>query len=242
MTLTFSKVKSADFAFLGFIAVWLAAFWKPLAALVSFSLTHNYCSHAILIPFICAFLLFFTRPSIRRDPRSWLYGILLAIPAVPVFLWAVARKSDLGPDNFIVATTFSIICVWISGFAVCYGLRAFRTAIFPLCLLFLMIPLPTAAVQAFTRFLQQGSTEITWWLLQAVGQPSVKSGFTIYLPKLTILVAEECSGIRSSLALFVTCLLAGHMMLRSNWRRAVFVLLSFPVALIKNGIRIDDIE
>jgi len=60
----------------------------------------------------------------------------------------------------------------------------------------------------------------------------------IHLPKFTIFVAEECSGIRSSVALFITCLLAAHMMLKSNWRRTVFVLLTFPVALIKNGIRI----
>jgi exosortase len=121
---------------------------------------------------------------------------------------------------------------------VCFGVRAARAAVFPLSLLLLMIPLPTVALNAAVRFLQQGSTEITWWLLQAAGEPSLKEGFMIYMPKLTIFVAEECSGIRSSVALFITCLLAAHMMLRSNWRRTIFVLLTFPVALIKNGIRI----
>lgn len=233
-----AKTKFADLAFLGFLAVSLAVFYKPLIALIAFSWNHEYCSHIILIPLICGWLFYVKRNLIWKARSTWRYGVLFALPAIPVLFLALRRTSTLDQNDFLAATTFSIVCIWISGFAVCYGPRAFRAAIFPLLLLLLMIPLPTIVLQAATRFLQQGSTEITWWLLQALGQPSYKEGFTIYMPKLTILVAEECSGIRSSLALFITCLLAAHMMLRSNWRRTIFVLLAFPVALLKNGIRI----
>lgn len=233
-----TKLKSADSAFLGFLAISLAVFYKPLVALIEFSWAHEYCSHIILIPLICGWLYNVKRNSIRKTYSTWAYGVLFALPAIPVLFWALRGNFMLDRNNFLAATTFSIVCIWISGFAVCYGPRAFRAAIFPLLLLLLMIPLPTIVLQAATRFLQQGSTEITWWLLQALGQPSYKEGFTIYMPTLTILVAEECSGIRSSLALFITCLLAAHMTLRSNWRRMIFVLLAFPVALFKNGIRI----
>jgi exosortase len=227
-----------EIAFLGFLVVSSAAFYKLLIELVTFSLDHEYCSHILLIPFISAFLIYMNRDAIKNSLSWWPAGALLILPAIPVFIWAFARKATLEPNDFLTAITFSIICVWISGFAVCFGMRAVRAAIFPLSLLLLMIPLPTFALDAATRYLQQGSTEITWWLLQAVGEPSLKEGFLIHLPKLTIFVAEECSGIRSSVALFITCLLAAHMMLKSNWRRTIFVLLTFPVALIKNGIRI----
>jgi exosortase len=238
MTLFSEKVKTEDIAFTGAIAASLIAFWKPLFALVSFSLTHEYCSHVILIPGISAVFLYLNRNSIRKVLHTSAYGALFALPAVPVLLWAFGRKSTLDPNDFLAATTFAIVCVWIAIFAVCYGFSAFRAAIFPLFFLFLMIPLPAFVLDSTTHFLQAGSTQLTYWLLQAVGQPALKEGFTIYMPKLTILVAEECSGIRSSLALLITCLLAGQMMLRSNWRRTVFVLLTIPVALIKNGIRI----
>jgi exosortase len=238
MTDLFQNKKSADTAFLVFFAASIAAFWKPLSGLVSFSLDHEYCSHIVLIPAISIWLIYLHWKSIRKTIHTWPLGALLALPAIPILLWAFARKSTLDPGDFLAATTFSIACIWISGFAVCYGSRALWAAVFPLLFLLLMIPLPAFALQAAIHFLQKGSTQITFWLLQLVGQPELKDGFIIYLPKLTILVAEECSGIRSSVALFITCLLVAHLMLRSNWRRTVFVLLSFPVALVKNGIRI----
>jgi|HubBroStandDraft_6_1064221.scaffolds.fasta_scaffold197461_2 exosortase len=238
MTPHSEKTKSADVAILVFLAVSIASFWKYLVALVAFSLTHEYCSHVVLIPFISLWLIYVSRNSIRKTLSTWIYGVLFAVPAIPALLFAFSRKETLDPNDFLACTTFAVICVWISGFSICYGLRAFKAAIFPLLFLFLMIPLPTLILQATTHFLQQGSTDITYWLLQGVGQPSVKDGYLIHMPKLTIRVAEECSGIRSSLALFITCLLAGYMTLKSNWKRTIFVLLTFPVALIKNGIRI----
>jgi exosortase len=238
MTVRPEKIKSADTAFLAFVAVSLAVFGKLLFALVSFAFDHEYCSHIILIPAISIWLAYTSRQSIRAALRTWPTGAVLAVPAIPVLLWAFARRSALNPGDFLAAATFSVVCVWIGGFAVCYGPRALRAAIFPLLFLFLMVPLPGFVLQAAVHSLQKGSTEITYWMLQAVGQPALKDGFIIYLPKLTILVAEECSGIRSTVALFITCLLVAHMMLKSNWRRTVFVLITFPVALIKNGIRI----
>jgi exosortase len=238
MAVRSEKIKYADIAFVAFIAVSSALFGRLLFTLVSFAFDHEYCSHIILIPAISIWLVYTNRKSIRTALRTWLPGALLAVPAIPVLLWAFARRSALDPGDFLAATTFSIVCVWISGFAVCYGPRALRAAVFPLLFLFLTVPLPGFMLQAAVHFLQKGSTEITYWMLQAVGQPALKDGFIIYLPKLTIFVAEECSGIRSTVALFITCLLVAHMMLKSNWRRTVFVLISFPVALIKNGIRI----
>jgi exosortase len=238
MTLDSERIRTANIAFFGFLGASLVAFCKPLISLVTFSWSHEYCSHVVLIPFISAWIMYVNRHSIQRTVSTWIYGAGFALLAVPVLLWAIAKKPALDPNDFLACTTFSLICVWIGGFSVCYGLSAFRAAIFPLMFLLLMIPLPTPILAAATHFLQQGSTDITYWLLQAVGQPSIKDGYLIRMPRLTILVAEECSGIRSSLALFITCLLAGHMTLRSNWRRTAFVLLTFPVALIKNAIRI----
>ena len=51
-------------------------------------------------------------------------------------------------------------------------------------------------------------------------------------------VAEECSGIRSSIALLVTGLLACHLFLRSGWGKIALILSIVPLALLKNGVRI----
>jgi exosortase/archaeosortase family protein len=51
-------------------------------------------------------------------------------------------------------------------------------------------------------------------------------------------VAKECSGIRSSLSLIITALLAGHFFLRTGWSRALLVLAIVPITILKNGFRI----
>jgi exosortase len=66
----------------------------------------------------------------------------------------------------------------------------------------------------------------------------LRDGFLLTVPGVTIEVAKECSGIRSSMALLITCLIAAHLFLRTTWKRALFALLALPLALVKNGIRI----
>jgi len=58
------------------------------------------------------------------------------------------------------------------------------------------------------------------------------------LPMFAIEVADACSGIRSSIALLLTGLLAGHMFLRDSWAKACVVAAILPVTILKNGIRI----
>src|SRR5262249_27229192 len=45
-------------------------------------------------------------------------------------------------------------------------------------------------------------------------------------------------GIRSFLALGITSLVAGHLLLRRPWTRAVLSLAILPIAIVKNAVRI----
>ena len=58
------------------------------------------------------------------------------------------------------------------------------------------------------------------------------------LPGLNIEVARECSSIRSSMALLITSVLVNHLLLRRWWSKAVVLLLVFPLAGLKYGVRI----
>jgi exosortase/archaeosortase family protein len=51
-------------------------------------------------------------------------------------------------------------------------------------------------------------------------------------------VAQECSGIRSSLALLVTTVLAGQLVLKKPGSRVLMALAVLPVAVFKNAVRI----
>jgi exosortase len=119
-----------------------------------------------------------------------------------------------------------------------YGKRAVAAARFPLAFLLLMIPPPAGAMEQVQRALQQGSAEASHVLFRLIGEPVFRQGNTFFLPGVTIEVATECSGIRSSIALFITSVLAGYVFLRSAWRRSCLVLAAIPIVVVKNAARI----
>lgn len=127
---------------------------------------------------------------------------------------------------------------WIASFVFFHGIPVAKQLLFPLAFLFLAIPLPTALMARAVAVLQQGSADTVYFLFKADGIPVYRQGFQFALPGVDIRVADECSGIRSSTALFVTATLAGHLFLRSGWTQLLLSLLAVPIAIFKNAVRI----
>jgi exosortase len=101
-----------------------------------------------------------------------------------------------------------------------------------------MIPIPTLFMDRIIYFLQAASAEATHLLFIVTGIPFSREGFTFHLPGMNIEVAKQCSGIRSSLGLFITGILASHLFLKTGYRKVMTALLVFPITVFKNGIRI----
>src|SRR5262249_6450316 len=80
--------------------------------------------------------------------------------------------------------------------------------------------------------------EMTHVIFNLLGVPVYREGFFFALPGLAIEVAEECSGIRSSLALLITGCLAANMLLRTPWTRTALLAAIVPIAIVKNAVRI----
>jgi exosortase len=168
------------------------------------------------------------------------------IPGIGVILLGIilywtgnhGAMSSQGGDGSLSVSALAVLLIWVGGFLSAYGLTAVRKAAFSLLFLLLMIPLHERFLNWTIELLQRGSTEISYLLFNLVGVPALKQGFVISVPGISIEVAAECSGIRSSLALLITCLLAAHLYLRTPWKIAVFILLVLPLSIIKNGIRI----
>jgi exosortase len=229
----------AHAAFAALIILSIVVFWKALHELVVFSLNQESSSHILLIPFVSAYLLYSERSRIFRSVQPSPYaGGAVVLAAVAVYVFAVSWLASRKPDEFLSAATLAIVAMWVGSFLLCYGSFAWRRASFSLLFLLLMVPLPPPVLERSIYLLQQGSTEIAYLLFKAVGVPVLRQGFVLTVPGVAIEVAKECSGIRSSVALFITCLLAAHLFLRTKWRMLIFVLLSLPLAVVKNGIRI----
>jgi exosortase len=135
-------------------------------------------------------------------------------------------------------TILGVALLLTAEFVLCFGGRALWVAIFPFLFLFLIVPLPPELMDKAVLGLQKGSADMSYGLFKLIGMPVFRDGFQFSLPGVDIEVAAECSGIRSSLSLFLSSLLVGHLTLRSGWIRVVFSLLTIPVVIFKNAVRI----
>src|SRR5580700_5155753 len=226
--------------FVAFILISSLAFYKTLSAVIRYSLAGSDSgSHIVLIPIISFFLLYLERQRIFSVTRTSIVpGATLALLGILLY-WLVNRGSFSQTGNRQLSLeTLCVLLVWIAGFLLCYGFAALRAAAFTLLFLLLMVPLPDVVLDRTIYALQSGSTEISYLIFQLVGTPVSRHGFLLSVPGVTIEVAKECSSIRSSIALFITCLLAAHLYLRTTWKKLVFVVLGLLLSVVKNGIRI----
>jgi len=226
-------------SFVAFIVLSGLAFYRILSALAKYSLNDESSSYIILIPLVAFSLLYMERQIVFSVTDTSIgSGICVALGGIILFFLANRDPFPQGGNWPLTLETVSIVLVWIGGFLLCYGSAALRAGAFSLLFLLLMVPLPDVVLNWGIRALQEGSTEIAYLIFQGVGVPVWRHGFLLSVPGVTIEVAKECSSIRSSTALFITCLLAAHLYLRTGWKMLLFVLLSIPLSIIKNGIRI----
>jgi exosortase len=225
-----------------FFGVWIVVscilFVKPLIALVRLSLTNDNASHLILIPFLAAGLLFIERHTIFRHPSFSAGGGIFLILSVILPLGVRVAGDEVPADILLTGNILAVILFWIAGFAFSFGKAAVKSAYFSLFFLCLTVPLPNFLVERIISLLQAGSAEITEVLFNLTGVPVLREGLVFHLARVNIEIARECSGIRSTIALFILALPVVHYGLRSLWRKLFFLMCAFFVMILKNGIRI----
>lgn len=217
----------------------LVLFRAPLAALAHLALYDERYSYIAFVPFISATLIYLERSQIfRLAPSSRVAGALLAsigfASSWMLRVRAAAPNQDAGLSLFAIA----LILVWIGGFLFCYGSASWKAASFPLVFLFLAAPPPPVVLETVVVWLQKGSADVSQILFKLIGVPVLREGFQFSLPGLEIEVAEQCSGIRSSISMFLASVLAGHLVLHSTWKKICLILLTVPIVVAKNALRI----
>jgi len=224
--------------FLIYLANLCGAFALPLREFVTYVRHSDVHSYVLLIPFVTAYLVYIRWKYLSRELSSaWGLTLLLALAGAAALL-ASLRFADLGHNDHMTLIALSFVCFVIAGTFLFLGSKWARSAMFPLFFLAFMIPLPEAALDGLENASKVASAEVANWLFLISGTPALREGTLFQLPGITITVAKECSGIRSSLILVITSLLAANMFLRTTWRRALLVGAVIPLGLLRNGFRI----
>jgi exosortase len=221
---------------------------------------------AVALPVLAtalAFLVLFMAP-IQTLGRDWWnnpdagHGLLL----FPVSLWLAWKAgivSNPAPQRLLGSAVLlsAVLLRWVSGLAAelftmrasmwwamigliifTAGWRQLRHWWLPLILLLLSIPLPAVITNTLAIPLQLQASDLGTKLIAWRDIPVRLSGNVISIPGQRLFVAEACSGLRSLTALIALGVMIGGMYLRRWPSRFLLILLSIPIAVIINSIRI----
>lgn len=217
-------------------------FAKPLVGLVKLAQHSGLYSYILLIPFISGYFVWLKKAELQgsgSEPDRKLGVLALAVGLMTTlgFLTLQARL-HLAVVDVLAWNTFSFVLLFFGLCCFFVGRQALRSVAFPLGFLIFLVPLPLAVKSSLETFLQHSSAFAAGVLFTLVGTPFIRNNVIIQLPGITLQVAPECSGIHSTLVLFVTSLIAGQLFLRSNLKRVLFALVVIPLGIFRNAIRI----
>lgn len=209
-----------------------------LKNLALFATVHDYGSHIFLILPISVYLIYLKGNRVFSQVQSDV------LPSVMLFLtggaleWAAHVLIPRGLSDYLWLKIIALLVFWTAAFLLCYGIRAFRVALFPFFFLLLMVPAPDFLIQRAITSLQVGSAAVAFWLFKILNVPVFREGLVFHIPTLDLEVARECSGIRSSVVLLITTLILGQFFLRTFWGKTVLIVSLIPIVVLKNGLRI----
>jgi exosortase len=221
------------------IVAWSIPFARPLQSLVHFCLENDNASHILLIPFISGWVLYLERrTTFRRVFYDFPAAAFFLVIAAGLYGWTLRFGAYWSVSRGLGGYILALLLLWITGFALFFGRAVVNNSRFSLLFLLLAVPLPDFVLNRVILYLQEGSAAVTAFLFDLTGVPVLRVGFVFHLPRVSIEIAKECSGIRSSMAVLILALLAAHFRLRSFWKKVLFLACGLFMMILKNGIRI----
>jgi exosortase C (VPDSG-CTERM-specific) len=154
------------------------------------------------------------------------------------YLLAARAGLRLSVNDYLAWVVFSFVCCVAGAAFFCFGTALMRKVAFPACFAVFLVPFPEVWNNFWEMFFQHASAEAANLLFVVSGTPTFRHGLIFGLPGITIEVAQECSGTRSSFVLLLTGLLAGHLFLRTRWKKALLAAAIVPIGIARNALRI----
>ena len=223
--------------FLFWVALAIVTWWPALRTLVSAAIGDENFSYTLLVLGVSVVLL-----CIERWPlptKHWsLPALCVTLPMLAAAAWLNFRTPFRGGGSSLTISILLWIVFVLATLVRLYGWQGFSRLRFPLLFSLLAVPLPDRAISWLITVLQWRSADAAYLLYRLFRVPVVRDGLVFSFSNIDIEVARECSGIRSTTILFVTTLVIAQLFLKSKWSRCIAVLVSLPVAVLKNGVRI----
>jgi EpsI family protein len=221
---------SVGFFFISFFLLHLST----LISLARDGINRDDSFHIFFIPFISLYFLWFNTKDHKTIPSrpSYLIGsIVLFIGLVGILAGEYGNISTLNQMALLITIPGSILIL--------LGTDYLKVCLLPICYLVLMIPSITGIFISPLHFPSQILTAtISADILNAIGIPVYRHAQFLELPKVTLEVANECSGIRYLVSILALGIPLAVLTQKSMKYRILVVTFAIIVGIAANSIRV----
>jgi len=190
-------------------------------------------SHGLLIVPLSLYFAYEKLPQLKRAPiaGSWWGVAILTVGVISVCIGELGGLLTALRSGYVFALMGLVLLL--------AGRQVFEILLFPMCFLFLMVPLPQSLVNIIAFPLQLIAASWAVSSLQAFGIPALLEGNIIHLAHTQLFVAEACSGLRSLMALLTLGVVFAQFFRRGQLvQQSILVVSTIPIAIFVNASRV----
>ncbi len=212
--------------------VLIAMYWEVGRVFVGRWFEGSTYYHCMAVPAIAGWLLWRRWEGLRgEETKPWLPGFALLAFGLLIYL-GYARTGV----RMAAGVAFPVILAGIVGAV--YGRRLLKIAAVPIALLIFAVPFPKHAIGMVAMPMQQVSAVMTGKVAPLLGLQVVQQGINLDLHGFSFVVAEECSGMHSLVALLLTGVVLVELSQLHKYRKALSIAIILPIVLLANVVRL----
>lgn len=214
------------------IAGLVAAYGNTMVWMWERWMNDEFYGHGLFIPIISGYIILRHLPQLRELPRT---GHIWGLPVLGLGLMLHAAATGLNvnfPSGFALIITLYGLVMWLWGWPIA------RSLAFPFFYLVFAAPVGRLLVDLYAQPMQRMSAGFGGGLAAAIGIPVEIDGTKISIPNYTFEVAIACSGLKSAVSMTALGALYAWLVVAPLWKRFALFVLSVPVSLLANGLRI----
>ncbi len=228
-----SEKLKATIKFISSIALLLVAYVPTINWMLDrWFAKESYYGHGFLIPLVSLFIVWQRKDILKKCKISAeTTGLWIAAAGILIHIVCAALK-------VYFMSGFSFIFVLYGLILFFFGKEITRNLIFPIFFLFAMVPLPLVIIGNLVVRLKLAAIQCSVFILNHIGFSSIKDGSIIKMPGSFLVIGDPCSGLRSLISLLTLGALFAFTMKMSYIKKAFFLLMSIPIAIASNVLRI----
>jgi EpsI family protein len=168
--------------------------------------------------------------DLKREPNILWGGLLLSLACVMLVTGEVSSTQTVREVSMVVSI-YGMVFMF-------FGTRYVVNLFWPLIYLVLMTSLPSDLLESLRYPLKLVSATVAADMLQDFGYAVYRDGTFLYLPHMTLEVADSCSGLNQLVSAIALGIPIAFIMLDQLWKRVAIILFSIALGLIMNWVRV----